>query len=148
MNQIPEINESPQKSTIDEVLAQLTDNQLRFVTAMQNCTSKSEAAKEIGIEPNTAYKWPDVVDEAIRLTRMDVESVVRAVRKRNLLKAMMVKVAGLDSPNEDVRQKVATEIIEGELGKPTQHSMLTGADGGAVKTESAITIYLPDNGRD
>ena len=134
-----EINENPQKSTIDDVLSQLTDSQLRFVTAMQSCTSKSEAAKEIGIEPNTVYKWPEIVDEAVRLTRLDVESATRAVRKRNLLKAMMVKVAGLDSPNEDTRQKVATEIIEGELGKPTQKSEFAGEGGGPL-----IIKYIND----
>lgn len=128
-----EIKENPRKSTIDEVLSQLTDSQLRFVTAMQSCSSKREAAQEIGVEPNTVYKWPEIVDEAVRLTRLDVESATRAVRKRNLLKAMMVKVAGLDSPNEDTRQKVATEIIEGELGKPTQRNEHTGADGEAMR---------------
>ena len=42
---------------------------------------------------------------------------------------MAVKVAGLDSENERVRQDAATELIEWELGKAKQTSEYLGKDG-------------------
>jgi hypothetical protein len=43
---------------IDQLLAKLTNPQLRFVVAMQDCKDKKEAAAAVGIKPNTIYKWP------------------------------------------------------------------------------------------
>lgn len=103
-----------------EVMRQLTSNQLRFVVAMQECTTKREAAEAIGLEADSVYRWPPVVDEAVKLLALDTVNSARAIRRRALVKAVMVKLAGLDSNDEGTRQKVATEIIEWELGRATQ----------------------------
>jgi hypothetical protein len=127
---------NPEKSiseSLSEVLAELTTDQLRFVVARQDYKSDKEAAEAIDLKPDTVYRWPDVVKEAVRLMALDATESSRQIRRRNLLKAMMVKIRGLDSNNEELRQKVATEIIEGELGKPKQQTELTGKDGGPVE---------------
>lgn len=119
------ININPEKSTFDadrlvELLPQLTTNQLRYLAICRDFPSKGDAAEAIGMKPNTIYKWPPIVDEAEKLMAGDGVLVAREMRRRALPKAMAVKVAGLDSEGEKIRQDVATEIIEWELGKAGQ----------------------------
>ena len=102
---------------LKEILAQLTKDQLRFVVALQEYPSKDAAAKAIGVKPSTVYEWPDIIDEAAKLMAIDALESARELRRRNLIKAMGVKAAGLDSKDEKVRQAAASEIIEWELGK-------------------------------
>jgi len=115
--------ENPGQSISDQLaaaLAQLTTDQIRFVVARQECPTDKEAAEAIGLKPDTVYHWPDTVKEAVRLMASDGIVVATHVRRRNLAKAMLTKVAGLDSIDEQVRQRVATEIIEWEMGRATQ----------------------------
>ena len=142
----------PKKSIseqLDSVLAQLSPDQIRFVVARQEFSTDTEAANAIGIKRDTVYHWPGTVKEAVRLMAMDGLVVARHVRKRNLAKAMLVKVGGLDSGDERLRQGVATEIIEWEMGKATQRSELSGPEGGDIPvTHSGNVIvvreYLKD----
>ena len=67
-----------------------------------------------------------------------MEEAVRSVRKRNLLKAIMVKVAGLDSSDESIRQKVASELIEWELGTATKTQAIN-LDGSLVAFVEVLT---------
>ena len=130
--------EKEQKSTseqLEAVLGRLTTDQIRFVVARQECATDKDAADAIDVKPNTVYKWKAEapVDEAVRLMALDGVIVAKELRRRNLAKAMAVKVAGLDEDDPRLRQGVATEIIEWELGKPTQKQELTGADGGPLE---------------
>jgi len=104
---------------------------LRFVVARQHCTSDKEAAAEIGLAAHSVYSWPnkDRVNEAVRLMALDGLVMAAHIRRRNLAKAMLVKVAGLDLDDDRVRQAVATEIIEWEMGRATQRQEVTGKDG-------------------
>ena len=110
-----------------EILKQLTITQLRFVVARNESKSDREAAEAIGISPSTVKGWDNKaqVDEAIRLMLFDGVIMARTLRRRNLAKAMAVKVAGLDSGTEKIRQDAATEIIEWELGKAQDNIDLT-----------------------
>ena len=124
------MTENPQKSISDElnaIMAQLTTDQVRYVVARMEYPTKGEAAKAIGMKPDTIYRWPENVERAVELMVMDVAESARAIRKRNLIKAMAVKVHGLDSNDEATRQKVATELIEWELGKAGQPRDITSA---------------------
>lgn len=118
-----ESQNNPEKSIseqLDNILAQLTTDQIRFVIARQECATDKEAAEAIGIKPDTVYHWPALVKETVRLMAEDGLVVARHIRRRNLAKAMMVKVAGLDSGDERLRQNVATEIVEWEMGRAAQ----------------------------
>lgn len=122
---------NPEKSTSDEleqVLSQLTTDQLRFAVARQGCSTTREAADAVGIKPNTVYGWPAIVKEAVRLLAADTVRGALHIRQRNLVKAMMVKAGGLDSDSEGTRQRAATEIIEWELGRAMQRHGGTGDD--------------------
>jgi len=116
-----------EKSTSEQlsvVLRQLSSDQIRFVLARQEYATDKEAAEAVGIKPNTVYQWKCrysvPIDEAVRLITYDGLTVATELRRRNLAKAVAVKVAGLDSENERMRQGVATEIIEWEMGRATQ----------------------------
>jgi|PlaIllAssembly_1097288.scaffolds.fasta_scaffold490866_3 hypothetical protein len=106
-------------SALDDILKQLTITQLRFIVARNESKSDREAAEMIGISPSTVKGWDNKaqVDEAIRLMLFDGIVMARTLRRRNLAKAMAVKVAGLNSVDEKLRQSVATEIVEWEMGK-------------------------------
>ena len=121
--------EKSSSSQLETVLGQLSTDQIRFVVARQEFATDKEAAQEIGVKPDTVYQWKHrgvPIDDAVRLMAMDGIIVAKELRRRNLAKAMAVKVAGLDSPKEPTRQGVATEIIEWEMGRAAQRQELSG----------------------
>lgn len=129
---------NPEKSISDElerVLESLTLDQVRFVVARQEFSTDKEAAESIGMKPDTVYRWPDAVKDAVRIMALDGLVTARHIRRRSLAKAMLVKVKGLDSDDDNLRQRVATEIIEWEMGKAKQTTEVTGEDGGALRIE-------------
>jgi hypothetical protein len=96
--------------------------QWRFITAMleDKSRSKKDAAEHIGITPDTVYRWGSHVDDALAIARRNEHETTLAMRRQSLIKAMRVKIALLDSDDENVRQRAANDIIEWELGKATQ----------------------------
>ena len=111
---------NPEKSIsseLSEVLKRLTVDQVRYVIARMDYPTKGEAAQAIGLKPDTVYRWNGDVERAVELMALDTIESARSIRRRNLLKAIAVKVKGLDSKEEKIRQSVATELIEWELGK-------------------------------
>ena len=106
------------------ILQELSIDEIRFLIARVDTSTDKDAATAIGISPNTVKKWPAERKELIRTARklMAQDGIVTAMhlRRRNLAKAMAVKVKGLESADERIRQNVATEVIEWELGKATQ----------------------------
>lgn len=119
-------SQTPEKSISDadelqSILRTLTTNQMRWVIARQETATDGEAATAIGLKPDTIYRWPETVKRAVELMAHDGVITALELRRRSLAKAMAVKVAGLDSGDEKIRQAVATEIIEGELGKAQEN---------------------------
>lgn len=123
----------PEKSTSEEVFAELWQkldhNQQRFAVAMLTSASKKDAAGRVGIQPNTVYKWNGDVDDVVEFMRNHAAAAALGIVQANATKAAMVKAAGLDSDDEKIRQDAASEILDRNLGKPTQRRELTGADG-------------------
>lgn len=118
-----------EKSTserLSEVLSLLSKDQRRFVVACLEFPTKKEAAVEIGLKPNTVYGWNGVIDEAIELMSLEGLEGARAMNRQAIPKAMMVKIAGLDSDNETIRQKCSTELIEWIEGKAKQTHDIDG----------------------
>ena len=119
-------NESGSFGEYQEVFSKLTKDQLRFVVALQEYQSKKEAAEFLKIPVKTTYNWGSIIDDAVKLLELDILESSRQMRKSALAKAVAVKLAGLDSSDEKVRQSAATEIIEAELGKAKWPIDLTG----------------------
>lgn len=140
---------SPENSIseeLSEVLSRLTTNQIRFVVARQEAQTDREAAESIDLRPDTVYRWPDDVKLAVQLMARDGLTTATHIRRRHLAKAMLVKIGGLDSDDESVRQKVASEIIEWELGKAAQRQELSGPAGGPIGVVRFVTVEGPDEG--
>ena len=130
--------------TLAETVGNLTTDQIRFIVARQEFATDKEAAEEIGISPETVKSWKyrgAPIDEAVRLMAGDGIVVATELRRRNLAKAMAVKVAGLDESDSKLRQGVATEIIEWEMGKATQKVESKG------ETENRLIIEFVDDWR-
>ena len=127
-----------EKSTSEQFKAlwiQLNHNQQRFAIAMIGSATKKEAAESVGIKPNTTYGWNGIVDEVVSIMRTYSADTALAILENEVPKAAMIKALGLDSDNERIRQDSASEILDRNLGKPTQRQELTGADGGPLKAE-------------
>ena len=135
-----ELQSIPQKSIFSDelgkILAGLSVDQVRYVVARMDYPTKGEAAKAIGLKPDTIYRWPDEVERAVELMALDAVESAKSIRRRNLIKAMAVKVKGLDSDDEAIRQKAATELIEWELGKAGQPISVAG--------ELSVSLIWPD----
>lgn len=107
---------------LDEVLSRLTIDQIRYVVARQQCATDAEAARAIGRGKRTVYNWGDDVRLAVRLMAQDGMATALHIRRKHLAEAMLVKTDGLKSDEERIRQGVATELIEWEMGKATQRN--------------------------
>jgi hypothetical protein len=126
---------NPSSEQLETILAQLTTDQMRFIVARQDVATDKAAAEQIGVSPDTISRWKREgvpIDEAVRLMAFDGLVTALHIRKRNLAKAMAVKVAGLNSDDERLRQGVATEVIEWELGRATSRQEVSGKDGGPL----------------
>lgn len=108
----------------------MTFDQLRYIAIRFEYSTKKEAAQAIGLEPDTVYHWPKEVDEVLYLIAVEAEAAARAILRQSLIKAAMVKISGLDSRDERIRQGSATEVLDRQLGKAIMR--VTGAEGGAI----------------
>jgi len=139
-NQSVEIHESQLTEELTAIAEQLTVDQMRFVQARQEHNTDKAAAESLEISPDTIKSWKRKgypIDRACELMAQDGLIFAASVRRKNLLKAMLVKVAGLDSDDERLRQAVSTEIVEWEMGKATQTQRHEGTgEGGAIVVQN------------
>lgn len=117
---------SNESATLLELLAQLTYEQLKFLSMRPNYTSDAETARAMGIDKTTIARWPDRVKKAQRAMVTDGVMVAREILRRNVPKAAEIKAAGLDSRHERIRQDAATEILDRHLGKARQSVDVSG----------------------
>ena len=125
-----------QNHTFPYVWARLTDSQRRFAVAMLDHKTKKDAAEFVGLNPHSVYAWGPDVDEAIDIMRRDAAAAAVDMLAGAVVKATMIKLAGLDSDDERLRQSVASEIQDRIMGKPKQSIENTGKDGGPIRIES------------
>jgi len=107
---------------IPELITSMTSKEIRLAVALMDEDVIAEGCRKIGVNPQTVYNhWDlDRVKELRDRMRVEAVEVALAMRHQNLNKAMATKVKLLESLDEAVRGKAATEIIEWELGKAVQ----------------------------
>lgn len=105
---------------IQEKLARLCHGQLRYVVARLRTSSKKAAVEEVHIPYETVTHWPAYVDETVSLLLLDTVASARALLVRDVAQAMAVKLAGLESTDEKIRQRAASEVVEWNLGRAAQ----------------------------
>lgn len=125
-------NQKPPKTltseTYRDALGGLTILQQRFVVARIDKNSDAEAARYLGIEEKTPFKWPEkkLIDEIVAFAVFDGVELALSMRRKALPRAMAVKMAALESDSEKIRQDAATELIEWELGKAKNTTDVSG----------------------
>jgi len=124
---------------LSQVLEKLSLDQIRYVVARQEFSTDKDAAESIDLKPDTIYRWPSEVKDAVRLMAFDGLATAQHIRRKALAKAMLIKVKGLDSGDDVLRQRVATEIIEWEMGRAMQPQEITGAEGTPLIPQRAET---------
>jgi len=120
------------KEELQDIVRTLTPAQMRYVLEAPRHKNKREAAKAAGVKAETVYRWPPEVDRAIDLIALSEVDAALAYRQTLLVKAINVKAEGLDSEDETIRQRAATEVIEWILGKATQKT----------EVESQTTVHV------
>ena len=136
----------PTMDDLQTVLSQLEDQRLDYVRARSLVNSDAQGYKDAGIAKALFYRWPP--EERERLNEL-AQQLKRATVARALMalqdaaeEAARVKIAGLKSRDERVKQAAATEILDRNIGKPSQGIDVTS--GGEV-----IRVVLRDaNDRD
>ena len=105
----------------NDLWAMLTPLQRRYVVASTENPDMNmrELAEHIGAVPSTVYRWDGRIKEAIDRALKRTHDSAIAMRQSALVKAMAVKLALLDNEDVAIRNRVATEIIEWELGRST-----------------------------
>lgn len=125
------------KTDLEQILERLSVDQIRFVIARVDSITDKEAAEKVGLNYGSIRQWPreikELIDRACHLMAEDGLITALHLRRRALARAMEIKLRGLDSKDEKIRQAVATEIIEWELGKATQRQEHTGAEGRPIE---------------
>lgn len=114
-------------------LDKLTDQRLDYVLARSRVNTDSHAIREAGMSRSTFYAWS--LEE-----REHLNELAQRVKREAALRAMMViqdaaeaaaqvKVSGLRSKNEHVKQDAATEILDRTVGKAVNKTEVSGSGG-------------------
>lgn len=123
------------------VLDGLQDKQLAYVLSRAKSVSTAEALRNAGLGKNVYYKWTEeerdhLEEVAYRLQREQAVQAILVLQDATK-QAAEVKVSGLKSRDERIKQNVATEILDRTVGKATDKLDVT--TGG-----NTITVKLKD----
>jgi hypothetical protein len=122
MNDNLDIASNCNNTHIRDILQKLSNTQRAFLVAKSDHRTDTEACNEARISVSTMRHWPktirDLIHQAESLMAQDTVSAALQLRRQVLVRAMIIKAEGLDSQDERIRQTVASEIIQAELGKP------------------------------
>ena len=109
---------------LQTALANLEDRRLDYVRARSLATSDAQAYRDAGIAKAVFYTWP--AEEREKLNEL-AQQLKRATVARAIMviqeaaeEAARIKVAGLKSRDERLKQHAATEILDRNMGKPSQ----------------------------
>jgi hypothetical protein len=127
---------------LDIALPLLSTDQLKYIEARARLNSDAEVGREWGMKhASNIYQWkssrePKVLKKVLMWLQKEDTRGAAEVLRRHLMKAANVKVEGLESVDERLRQAAATEILDRALGKPMQRL--------AQKTQSEILTVVVD----
>lgn len=129
-----------------EKLKALNRDRFDYVLARAHCKSVTAALLEIDKTDGWYYRF--TLEERDLLERLASELHYAQRAQSELLleqaavKATLVKIEGLESRKEVVRQDASTEILDRVHGKPKQRQEVTGDGGGP------IVVQIIDQGPD
>jgi hypothetical protein len=99
------------------------DLERSYVIQRSQVKTDKEGWENAGFSKTTFYNWDaerrDYLNGLARRLNTEVNiSIIMKIQELGM-KAVEVKGKGLDSRNENIRQRVSTEILEWLIGKPT-----------------------------
>ena len=104
----------------------LTDWKLDYVIERSKARKDSDGYSNAGISKSTFYSLEaeerEYLNELAQQLKRETSYRAIMVLEDATEEAARVKVAGLQSRNENVKQGVATEILDRQLGKATQRT--------------------------
>ena len=117
-------------------LDKLEPKRVDYVLARSRTNSASAACAACGLSYSTYTKWPseerDKLDELARQIKREAAMRAIMVLQEAAEEAARIKVSGLQSRNERIKQDAASEILDRVAGKAAQRLEHTGQDGGAI----------------
>lgn len=119
-------------TNINDLLRDASPEQRKWVAARLLVTSDAAAARDVHVDPTTVCRWSNKaqLDAAVELLLVNVQEAAKLHLQNAGTEAARVKVDGLKSRKENIRQDVATEILDRLIGKAAQP--ITGPEGGAL----------------
>ena len=131
-------------------LDKLEGRRVDYVMARSRTQSDSAALREIGLSGGTFYKWSqeerDHLNELAQKIKREAAFRAVIILQEAVEQAARVKVEGLHSRNERVKQDAASEILDRVAGKAAQRLEHTGEGGGAIQIDwGEVAINDSDN---
>jgi hypothetical protein len=122
-------------------IEQLGEAERDYVFARSEVSTDTAGYRNAGIGKTRFYSWPADVRENLNILALELKTQT-ALKARLLLadateRAAEVKISGLDSRKEHIKQAVSTEILDRMIGKPKQ--MMDVTSGGKPINLSALT---------
>lgn len=111
----------------NEILAQATPEQVRWVTARLTAKSDHEAAKAVGVHPSTVSKWPN---------KADLDAAVRALLTQTAAAAVLIL-----SQAAPQAAQVLVANLKGKQAVPAANSIL---DRCGVTGEQHVSVTVFD----
>jgi len=117
-----------------DVFDNLDERETAYVLARSDSFSNNQALRKCGF----SFGWlrnKDIEDLNARADSLRKDKAIRAsmILSEAVEEAALVKTAGLKARDERIKQAVATEIIDRELGKVPNRTELTGADNAPIE---------------
>jgi len=132
-----------------ETLKALNRDRFDYVLARAHCKSVTAALLEIEKTDGWYYRFTQDERDLLEKLATELHYAQRIqselMLEQTVVEAAQVKIDGLRSKKDVIRQDVATEILDRVHGKPKQRQEVSGPNGGPIETRTVI--YIPDNGR-
>ena len=115
----------------NDLLEGATPIQRRWVIARLMAKSDAEAARVVDIDKGAVSRWHNKaqLDAAVAAMLAAPMEHARAILEEAIPEAARVKIAGLKSRNEFVKQAASTNILDRGMGKATQKTEVSGPGG-------------------
>lgn len=131
-------NNETLETEIRRLLSNMSPQQVTYAVALIYTKDHKDALLSCGISEETYKSWPENIqqdcEEIANIVVFDTLVLSRRLLREAVLQAVLVKMAGLSSPDEEIRQKAATDIIEWELGK-------AGTKNAQTKGDALLKLY-------
>ena len=133
-------------SRVQEILADATDIQRRYVTQRLISRDPAKAARALGISRSTPHKWPNFqeLEEAVGLLLLDAVEAARLALKDLALDA--VQALGQALKDGGGPSVAAARAVFDRIGLPAMSQVDLTTKGQSLQPISFVEVVSPDDG--